>query len=325
MFIRPLPPGPVDIVGDVHGWLEPLERLLARLGYGPQGEHPAGRRLVFLGDVVDRGPASLAVLERVRELVDSGRALLVLGNHELNLLVHREPRRGHGNAWFFALPPSRQEELRAWIEAQPLALERPDLRVVHACWDPGAVARLAAGPSRPLRPFWEELRQGLRRRAETEEDPVRRDLLRQNEDPVKVLTSGLEVPAPEPYEAGGRLRRTARDPWWERYREGPAVVFGHYWRSLSGEPVHAAGFRYLFAGIPALAPLGPGGRAWCIDYSMGAGLRRGAGLAALRWPEGELVVEEAPPAPGWPQAAPSSPPSSCTGTSGTSAQRRSSA
>ncbi|MFK5004614.1 metallophosphoesterase, partial [Klebsiella pneumoniae] len=59
--------GPFDIIGDVHGCLDELTALLARLGYEPAGPggvpvHPAGRRAVFVGDLVDRGPDSPGVL-----------------------------------------------------------------------------------------------------------------------------------------------------------------------------------------------------------------------------------------------------------------------
>lgn len=78
--------GPIDIVGDIHGECGALLSLLDRLGYDGQGEHPEGRRLVFIGDLVDRGPDSPGVLRLVRQLVQRKRAQCVLGNHELNLL-----------------------------------------------------------------------------------------------------------------------------------------------------------------------------------------------------------------------------------------------
>ena len=68
-LVQQLPDGPIDFIGDVHGELEALQRLLAHLGYRPDGSHAAGRHLVFLGDLVDRGPDSPAVALLVRELV----------------------------------------------------------------------------------------------------------------------------------------------------------------------------------------------------------------------------------------------------------------
>ena len=74
--------GPFDIVGDVHGCLDLLDRLIAELGYDADGKHPDGRRLVFVGDLVDRGPSSVGVLRRVLPWLEDGTALWVPGNHD---------------------------------------------------------------------------------------------------------------------------------------------------------------------------------------------------------------------------------------------------
>jgi predicted MPP superfamily phosphohydrolase len=74
-----------DIIGDIHGELEGLRLLLEKLGYEAEGgsfHHPEGRKLIFVGDLIDRGPESRGVLHLVRRLVDSGQALVVMGNHE---------------------------------------------------------------------------------------------------------------------------------------------------------------------------------------------------------------------------------------------------
>ncbi|PYE18753.1 polynucleotide kinase-phosphatase [Williamsia limnetica] len=87
--------GPFDVIGDVHGCREELESLLARLGYvltsddrgrPVDASHPAGRRAVFVGDLVDRGPDSAGVLRLVMGMVRSGSALCVSGNHEAKLV-----------------------------------------------------------------------------------------------------------------------------------------------------------------------------------------------------------------------------------------------
>jgi hypothetical protein len=77
--------GPFDLVGDVHGCLTELRALLAALGYDDDGLHPDGRRLVFLGDLVDRGPDSIGVLELALPWIADGRALVVPGNHDEKL------------------------------------------------------------------------------------------------------------------------------------------------------------------------------------------------------------------------------------------------
>jgi len=79
--------GPFDIIGDIHGCRAELETLLDRLGYQPcTRRHPLGRKVVFLGDLVDRGPDIPGVLRLVMEMVETGTALCVPGNHEMKLL-----------------------------------------------------------------------------------------------------------------------------------------------------------------------------------------------------------------------------------------------
>ncbi len=77
------------------------------LGYDQHGHHPEQRKLIFVGDLCDRGQDSVAVIKRVKQLVDEGYAQCVMGNHELNLLTDtlRE-----GNGWFFGSP--HQDDLQ---------------------------------------------------------------------------------------------------------------------------------------------------------------------------------------------------------------------
>jgi protein phosphatase len=91
--------GPFDIIGDVHGCCEELEALLQRLGYAATrldgddplwGEkvyaHPEGRKAIFVGDLVDRGPRILDAVRLVRNMVRAGSALCVPGNHDMKLM-----------------------------------------------------------------------------------------------------------------------------------------------------------------------------------------------------------------------------------------------
>ncbi|WP_433340346.1 polynucleotide kinase-phosphatase [Streptomyces sp. CA-253872] len=92
--------GPFDLIGDVHGCSAELEELLGKLGY-EDGRHPEGRTAVFVGDLVDRGPDTPAVLRRVMGMVAAGTALCVPGNHENKLGRHLGGRKvtvSHGLA-----------------------------------------------------------------------------------------------------------------------------------------------------------------------------------------------------------------------------------
>jgi protein phosphatase len=89
--------GPFDIIGDVHGCFTELTELLTKLGYtinrtdevqdnhGFKVENPEGRKAIFLGDLVDRGPDSPSVLKLVMGMVNSGSAYCVPGNHDMKL------------------------------------------------------------------------------------------------------------------------------------------------------------------------------------------------------------------------------------------------
>ena len=81
--------GPFDIIGDVHGCFDELTLLLTALGYTVEDHTatpPEGRQAVFLGDLVDRGPKTPDVLKLVMEMVESGTALCVPGNHDMKFL-----------------------------------------------------------------------------------------------------------------------------------------------------------------------------------------------------------------------------------------------
>jgi protein phosphatase len=90
--------GPFDIIGDVHGCFDELVDLLGQLGYsieknpsengalGYSVRPPDGRKVVFLGDLVDRGPKIPEVLALVMGMIEAGTGLCVPGNHEIKLM-----------------------------------------------------------------------------------------------------------------------------------------------------------------------------------------------------------------------------------------------
>lgn len=134
--------GPFDIVGDIHGCRAELEALLGRLGYDLETDrHPDGRKVVFLGDLVDRGPDIPGVLRRVMKMVASGSALCVPGNHEMKLLRKlrgKDVRISHGLAESLAQlereTPEFRREVTDFIDAlvSHYVLDDGNLVVAHA-------------------------------------------------------------------------------------------------------------------------------------------------------------------------------------------------
>jgi protein phosphatase len=119
--------GPFDIVGDVHGCFDELEQLLAELGYerGAEGAyaHPEGRRAIFVGDLVDRGPRIVDSVRLVKTMVDAGTALCVPGNHDMKLvrkLRGRDVQITHGLdrtlAELEALTDEERNEIRDFLD-----------------------------------------------------------------------------------------------------------------------------------------------------------------------------------------------------------------
>lgn len=140
--------GPFDIIGDVHGCADELEMLLDKLGYAVSWNGkavsvtpPEGRRAIFVGDLVDRGPRSPDALRIAKHMVDSGTGLVVVGNHDDKLKRHLDGRNvkvSHGLAetieQFAGEPPEFAAEMRQWLDSliSHYVLDDGKLVVAHA-------------------------------------------------------------------------------------------------------------------------------------------------------------------------------------------------
>ncbi len=130
-------------IGDVQGCLEPLERLLGEIGYSPTRD-----RLWFVGDLVNRGPDSAAVVRFVRDLGE--RAVVVQGNHDLHLLAlaagHAKRRADDTLDDLLAAPDG--DELLEWLRFRPMLHVEGEYVMVHAgllpSWSVGKAEELAA-------------------------------------------------------------------------------------------------------------------------------------------------------------------------------------
>jgi len=114
-----------------------------------------------------------------------------------------------------------------FLSSLPLALERRDLRVVHACWCDRMID-LSRAAVDVMTLYHEHLRRILAELDDNAADDIDRDLAQQNKNPVKLLTSGPEERISERFWAGGKWRHGKRVSWWEKYSGDQFCVFGHY-------------------------------------------------------------------------------------------------
>jgi hypothetical protein len=289
-----------DLIGDIHGHAKELTALLAMLGYRKTGAsyaHPE-RQAVFVGDFIDRGPHIREVLALVRPMVEEGRALAVMGNHELNALAYHteDPTRPgvflrphddknvhQHRRTMEQLPPAELGVYLDWFRTLPLWLELDGIRVVHACWDEAAMRTirrvLDARPGITPEFLQAACREGGTLFA-----------------PVEVLLKGKEAALPDGMsiqDKDGTRRTRMRTRWYL----SPA---GQTYRTYSLQSEVVACDRPLEAAVaaaaapyPASAPPVFVGHYWlsaprpelladnvaCLDYSVA----KGGFLCAYRW------------------------------------------
>jgi hypothetical protein len=141
-----------DIIGDIHGYASMLKQLLAKLGYKRlDGNwcHPA-RKVIFVGDFINRGPEIRETMLLVRGMVDSGSALAVLGNHEYSsILYHIKDDNGMFMSRHIAGNRNQiQKTLTVykdfglewmdhlkWMRTLPFFLDLGEIRIAHAYWN----------------------------------------------------------------------------------------------------------------------------------------------------------------------------------------------
>lgn len=209
-----------DLIGDIHGCAFELESLLCELGYkeiGPAFTHSEGRKAVFLGDYIDRGPEVRRTLQIVRGMIDSENAYGILGNHEINALRYHqngpdgEPLRPHtGNKTHQHLAtldqianpaPDEWNEWLHWFATLPLWLEFEGFRAIHASWFEKDIDLLRGhGPL-----IGDELYRLSQKKTKLE-------------DATERILCGLELKLPEGEfftTPDGRERTEIRARWWD--------------------------------------------------------------------------------------------------------------
>ena len=144
-----------DIIGDIHGHADELKELLQKLGYSSTNgayKHPNNRKVVFLGDYIDRGPKIRETLHIVKDMCDAGNAYAIMGNHEFNAICFHTLDSENGGYYrkhgiseiiqhiktlkdFQQHPEELYDVFLPWFHTLPIFLEFDLFRVVHACWD----------------------------------------------------------------------------------------------------------------------------------------------------------------------------------------------
>jgi bis(5'-nucleosyl)-tetraphosphatase (symmetrical) len=219
-------------VGDVQGCADEFDELLERAhaAFSDRFE------LWLVGDIVNRGPFNLRVLERVRELVERGRAHVVLGNHELSLLrtALGERELSRNDSFGDVLASDAAREWLDWLCHRPLVVtgtlgEQPFAMVhaaVHPDWDRDELVRRASSAeARLCLPDRDACAAFLATPAAGDAD---RDTLARLTSCRSVTRAGDW--SSEPPDTGPQLR--AWHVEWSRREHGYGVVYGHW--SLQG-------------------------------------------------------------------------------------------
>lgn len=283
-----------DIIGDIHGMADKLEGLLLKLGYIARdgGYRQEGHSVVFVGDFIDRGTQNRRVIEIVRNMVDSGNAYAVLGNHEYNAICYHSPipgtseyLRSHNSAHLkqhqhfldeYPLGQHDTNEVLEWFKTLPLFLELDGFHVVHACWDQEAINQ--------LKPYLDG-NNALRSEFIAESATKGTKLF----DTIERVLKGIEVKLPDDApsfeDKDGTKRRELRVKWWS-HSDGTSyqkMAIGYDEEVIARipgdrspkidqlviydneKPVFYG--HYWLTGTPGLQS----GNACCVDYSAGNG------------------------------------------------------
>jgi hypothetical protein len=296
-----------DVIGDIHGQAGKLEAMLRKLGYEERATSwvsPQGRQAVFLGDLIDRGPEQIKVVDTVRRMVGAGHARCVMGNHEFNAIgfLSEDPNfpgqylRPHTKMNLeqhidflrqVGQGSTLHGELVDWFRTLPPMLDLGEIRVVHAWWHQSyadlVAARLPAGKA-----MCDDFLVAAYQR---DSDEYRA---------MEGLTKGLEVTLPQ----GGSFtdhsrveRHEVRTKWWldgrRTYRE--VAILGEAQRhrvadellptDYAGQPVDGTPVfigHYWMEGTPQLQSP----KVACVDYSAA----KDGPLVCYRW-NGEQILD----------------------------------
>lgn len=294
-----------DIIGDIHGHATPLKQLLIQLGYQYDGNSYRNpqRKVIFLGDYIDRGPDQVEVYRIVRAMVDADQAIAIMGNHELNAVLwtikppnnpdqflrpHTTHNRKQHDAFLQQVGENSDlhAEIIEWFRTLPLCYENNDFRAVHAYWNTEALEYLKQ----------QEFIDSQYRISNADTWKIIGTRGSQPYLWVEQLLKGIELPLPEGvsfFDKDGKQRFEVRVRWWlsmefssfaevalldwqiaaqlehittpvfSRYEDEKLLFIGHYW--MTGHPERLS---------PYVA---------CLDFSIGKAKINDSKLGAYRY------------------------------------------
>lgn len=209
-----------DIIGDIHGHADALEQLLQKLDYDKSKgyySHPE-RKVIFVGDYIDRGPKIKETLEMVRAMADNQAAIALMGNHEFNAILYntigtdgnylredsdRNVSQHSKTVEQFRGDVAAYNSYIKWFKSLPLFYEEENLRAVHACWD---------------EIYIQFLRDNLINHRLTDEILLQQyNKNNRLTEAIEVTLKGKELPMPEGltfFDKDGHARRALRVKWW---------------------------------------------------------------------------------------------------------------
>ena len=298
-----------DIIGDIHGNGNKLQKLLEKLGYKEQYGYfqHENRKAVFLGDLIDRGDEHIKTINIVRDMVKNKLAFAVMGNHEFNAICYATKlengdyiRDRNNNKHYtqhakflddYPVDSNEYIDVINWFKTLPIFMEFEGFNVIHACWSEDAISR--------VRPYLND-DNTIKDKAYIYYADKKSNFF----SSVKKLLKGPEYKLPlncHFFDKDGNKRKKARIKWWVDDRE-PAInrlELGHmigdknmknnlvntninYLFAQTEKPVFFG--HYWFSGIPA--PLNK--KVACLDYSVG---KQGK-LVAYRWSGEDSLKKE---------------------------------
>ncbi len=297
-----------DIIGDIHGHASTLIQLLKDLGYKRNESgifFHQDRKVIFLGDFIDRGTEEAAVINIVRPMIDNGHALAIMGNHEFNAICYHtnhpktgKPLREHNarnqrthQAFLDEYPVGAEKTIDVinWFKTLPLFIELDSFRVIHACWHNETLEMIKPQLNTDNTLSDELFIKGCQTNS--------------NEyDAFETLLKGIEIPLPEGAsfaDKDGNIRTDTRIKWWKEgaktyrdYAQVPdnqlhnipdivlpkTVINPEY--SISNKPVFFG--HYWFSGTPKILK----SNVACLDYSVANKEK----LVCYRWNEGDKTL-----------------------------------